>query len=95
MVKYDKLWKKMESMGLFQSDLFSIMSAPTISALKKNQYVKLSTIENLCKFLECGPGDIMEFDDDMRHVSWRIEEGCSNRFIGKEIIPASEMLEKE
>lgn len=42
MVKYDKLWDRMEKMGLFTSDLMTILSPPTISALKKNQYVKLT-----------------------------------------------------
>jgi len=96
MVKYDKLWDRMKKMGLFQSDLMNVVSAPTISALKKNQYVKLTTIENLCIFLECGPGDIMEFDGDKTHSSWRrTDDGYKDRFTGKTIQTASELLKAE
>ena len=52
MVKYDKMWERMKKMGLFQSDLLNVVSAPTVSMLKKNKYVKLNTIENICIFLQ-------------------------------------------
>ena len=93
MVKYDKLWDRMEKMGLFTSDLMTVLSPPTISALKKNQYVKLTTIENICIFLECGPGDIMEFDGDKTFSSWKKKENkFSSKHNGSVIKTASELL---
>lgn len=96
MVKYDKLWERMRKMGLVQSDLMNVVSAPTISTLKNNKYVKLTTIENLCTFLECGPGDIMEFSGDGTHSTWRTtEDGYTDRFVGTKIMTASELLKSE
>lgn len=95
MVKYDRMWERMKKMGLVKSDLMKVVSAPTISALRKNEYVKLTTIENLCIFLECGPEDILEFDGDRTHVSWRTDKGYKNRFTGKTILTASELLTGE
>ena len=96
MVKYDKVWERMKKMGLFQSDLLNVVSAPTVSMLKKNKYVKLNTIENICIFLECGPEDILEFYGDNTHSSWRTtEDGYTDRFVGKKVITASELLKSE
>lgn len=37
-----------------------------LSILKNNKAkaIRFSTLEALCKVLECQPGDILEFDDD-------------------------------
>jgi putative transcriptional regulator len=39
------------------------ISANIISRLKKNEYVSLETIENICKALNCSPNDILEIND--------------------------------
>lgn len=36
-------------------------SANITTRLKKNEYVSMETIENICKKLECGVDDILEF----------------------------------
>lgn len=96
MVKYDKLWELMKNMGLRKSDLLTVITAPTVSSLVQNKYVKLSTIENICKFLNCTANDVMEFDEDMTHVSWRKnDDGYNTQFTEKKIIPAEELLIQE
>jgi DNA-binding Xre family transcriptional regulator len=39
-------------------------SSATISKLSKNEKVSLDTIEKICTFLGCQPGDIMEYVED-------------------------------
>lgn len=97
MIKFDRLWERMKDMGLSKTDLYQVVSAPTVASLVKNEYVKLTTIENICKFLQCTPNDIMEIDmGDMSHASWRTEDKAyDSRFVGKKIVPATKMLEKE
>lgn len=36
-------------------------SANVISRLKNNRYISLESIENICRILECGVDDILEF----------------------------------
>ena len=39
-------------------------SANIITRLKRNSYVSLETIESICKVLNCGVDDILEFLPD-------------------------------
>jgi DNA-binding Xre family transcriptional regulator len=36
-------------------------SSATISKLSKNENVSMDVIEKICRFLDCQPGDIMEY----------------------------------
>ena len=36
----------------------------TVNKLRKNERVNTDTISQLCRILECQPGDIMEYVDD-------------------------------
>lgn len=98
MIKYNRLWSLLRTMGLNKTDLHNIISGPTIAALTRNEYVKLTTIENLCKFLQCTPNDIMEIDmEDMTHAAWNSSwngKEKKTKYRGKTIIPALEMMEK-
>lgn len=62
-VSYKKLFhllieKEMSSADLQKQAGFS---ANIITRLKRNEYVKLQTIESICKVLNCRVDDILEF----------------------------------
>ena len=40
------------------------VSANIITRLKRNNYLSLDTIEKICKVLQCGVDDILEFISD-------------------------------
>ncbi|MBR5516696.1 MAG: helix-turn-helix domain-containing protein [Firmicutes bacterium] len=61
MISYAKLWMLLEKKGLMKKDLKEILSTVTIAKLGKNETVTTETIEKICDFLKCQPGDIMEY----------------------------------
>lgn len=67
-ISYKKLFELMESKGIKKFDLRKSGLSPTIvDRLVKNNNVNTSTIIELCKLLDCQPGDILEYvpDDNM------------------------------
>ena len=64
MISYGKLWLILEDRGLKKKDLLNIISAPTLAKLGKNENVNVKIIEQICAFLNCQPGDIMEYVSD-------------------------------
>lgn len=66
MLNYMKLWIMLENKGMKKTDLTKnkIISPATLAKLGKNETVTTDTIEKLCEFLECQPGDIMEYISD-------------------------------
>lgn len=64
-VSYEKLFKLMETKEIKKVDLRKSGLSPTIvDRLVKNSNVNTSTIIELCKILDCQPGDIMEYIPD-------------------------------
>ena len=61
MLNYTKLWLLLENRGMKRTDLKQIMSANTLAKLGKNEIVSSAVIEKICGFLNCQPGDIMEY----------------------------------
>ena len=50
--------------GMKRTDLLKpkgILSSPTLAKLGKNEIVSVEIIDKLCDFLDCQPGDIMEY----------------------------------
>ncbi len=61
-ISYNKLFQLMESKGIKKVDLRKSGLSPTIvDRLVKNTNVNTSTIVELCKLLDCQPGDILEY----------------------------------
>ncbi len=50
-----------EKIGITQANL-------SILKTGKAKAVRFSTLENICRVLECQPGDILEFDDSKDEV---------------------------
>lgn len=67
MVSYEPLWDTMKQKGITTYMLikkYNILSK-TIHNLKHNRHITTSTLEKLCKILDCTPNDILSFEDDM------------------------------
>ncbi len=62
-VNYKKLFHLMIEKNLSNSDLQrkAGFSGNILTRLKRNRYVSLESIENICRVLECGVDDILEF----------------------------------
>ena len=74
-VRYDKLFRLMAEKNISNSQLQQQagFSANIITRLKRNQYISLESIEGICRALECGVDDIIEFIHD-DHKSDTVEK---------------------
>ena len=65
-VSYKKLFHLLIEKEMSNSDLQKQagFSANIITRLKRNEYVKLQTIESICKVLNCRVDDVLEFPPD-------------------------------
>lgn len=74
-VCYGKLFHLMIDKKITNSQLKEKagFSANIITRLKKNEYISLDSIERICKVLDCGVDDILEFDFSASNVS---EQDC-------------------
>ena len=61
-VRYNKLWKLLDYKGMKKSQLREAVGASksTFAKLGKNENVTLPVLLNICEYLECDFGDIME-----------------------------------
>ena len=77
MLNYTKLWILLEKRGLQKTDLTKrkIVSSATLAKLGRNETISSDTIEKLCEFLNCQPGDIMEYisDKQMKEVEEKFD----------------------
>lgn len=65
-VSYNKLFlllkeKKMSNIDLQKQAGFS---GNIITRIKRNEYIRLQSIENICDVLDCGVDDILDFVPD-------------------------------
>ena len=65
-VSYKKLFHLMIDKGITNAELMEQagVSANIITRLRRNNYLSLDTIEKICKVLQCGVDDILEFISD-------------------------------
>lgn len=61
MISYAKLWILLMQRGMQKTDLLKVVSSVALAKLGKNETVFVSTIDRICDFLHCQPGDIMEY----------------------------------
>lgn len=64
-VKYDKLFHLLIDKKITNAQLAEKagVSANIITRLKRDQYISIESIEKLCKALDCGVDDILDFVD--------------------------------
>lgn len=74
-IRYDKLFALMAEKDISNGQLQrqAGFSANIITRLKRNQYISLESIEGICRALECGVDDIIEFIHD-DHKSDTVEK---------------------
>lgn len=60
---YDRLFRLMIEKKLSNTQLRekADFSANIITRLKRNEYISVESIERICRVLECGVDDILEF----------------------------------
>lgn len=65
-VTYKKLFHLMIDRNMTNAELMEKagFSANIITRLKRDNYLSLDTIEKICKTLDCGVDDILEFTDE-------------------------------
>lgn len=65
-VSYKKLFHLMIDKGMTNAELMEKggFSANIITRLKRDNYIALESIERICRALNCGVDDILEFSDD-------------------------------
>lgn len=67
-VRYDKLFHLMIDKRVTNAQLKEKagFSANIITRLKRNEYISIESVERICRVLECGVDDILEFvaEDD-------------------------------
>ena len=65
-ISYKPLFKLLIDNGMKKTDLCEKLgiSPTTLAKFAKNEYVSGETIEKLCAFFNCQPGDIMEYVPD-------------------------------
>ena len=68
-VNYNKLFHLLIKKEMSNADLQrqAGFSANIITRLKRNEYIKLQSIESICKALDCGVDDILDFMSDGDH----------------------------
>lgn len=64
MIDFAPLWKTMEQKNITQYKLLKQgIDNKTLDSLKKNKNITLTTMEKLCRILDCEPNDIVRFHD--------------------------------
>ncbi len=59
-VSYKKLWKLLIDRDLKKNDLRKLLSPATVSKLNHNKIVSFTVLIEICKYLGCDIGDIVE-----------------------------------
>lgn len=62
-IRYDKLFHLMIDRKITNAQLKDMagVSANIITRLKRDEYVSIESIEKICRALDCGVDDILEF----------------------------------
>lgn len=75
MLNYTKLWLLLERKGMKKTDLKQVISSATLAKLGKNEPISSTVIEKICGFLNCQPGDMMEYinEEQMKETAQAID----------------------
>ena len=62
-IKFDKAFDLVSSKGLstYKIRKDKIITESTLQKMRENRHITTQSIENLCKALNCQPGDLMEY----------------------------------
>lgn len=62
MMKYYRLFDLLTRRGMKKTDLLNVISAPTLAKLSKGESVTTDVLCKICEYLDCQPGEIMEYE---------------------------------
>lgn len=86
MISYKKLFHLLEEREISKTDLQNKtgISSATIAKLSKNEEISMRTIQSICEFLDCQPGDIMsmEREIDKNSLLFKLKEEKSIKLKG-------------
>lgn len=70
MISYDRLWIVMQEKGIPKTRLITdkILSGQTYTNMVNGGSLTIKSLDKLCKFLNCQPGDILEYIPDSKDV---------------------------
>ena len=66
-IKYDKLLRLLEEkeISIYKLKSDKVIGTATLDKIRKGEgHIDTRSIESLCRYLKCQPGDIMEFVED-------------------------------
>jgi len=66
-IKYDKLFRLMEAKGItiYRLRKDNVVGGATLDKMRMGEkHIDTRSIESLCRYLNCQPGDIMEYEED-------------------------------
>lgn len=77
MIVYDKLWDVLQAQGVSKSKLKTdkIVSGQSYTNLVNGDSMTFKTLDKLCKYLHCQPGDVLEWVPDSEGGSKGNSEG--------------------
>lgn len=77
MYSYKKFWDYIDSIGLnwYKLEHHYGVNPNTLSRLKNNDEVKISTLNKLCVMLQCQFGDIVEYIPDEEETKKLLKNG--------------------
>ena len=66
-ISYNKLFEILEQRNITKTELRENIkiSTATLSKLSKNEPIAMKVLEDICNFLNCQPGDIIEHEKDI------------------------------
>ena len=66
MISYEPFWKTIEKKNISTYKLINTydISPPTIDRLRHNKPIRTTTIDDLCRILECDVSDIIKYKND-------------------------------
>jgi DNA-binding Xre family transcriptional regulator len=63
-IKYYKLFDLLNRRNMKKTDLLKVVSSPTLAKLSKGETITTESISKICDYLDCQPGDIMEYQPE-------------------------------
>ena len=68
MIVYDKLWQTMKRKGITQYKLIKDygFSSGQLDRIRKGENINLYTLDTLCRILDCGVEDLIEYKKEER-----------------------------
>lgn len=88
-ISYNKLFNILEQRNITKTELRENIkiSTATLAKLSKNELIAMKVIEDICNFLNCQPGDIMEMEKEIDKTTllYRLQEGrfCAGWQVGR------------